>query len=111
MLTSVLQSHGLGERFGVTLESGDGLVVQPSDGLGEDVTRAGDAALVSRDQSGQEGFGETGQDLELASDGRVLQTGLVLGDVSGALCVDSQSVTLADLGASQLGEAFSRDPQ
>jgi hypothetical protein len=51
--TPVLKSHCLGESSGITLETSDRLVIEPSDGLWEDVTGTGNTALVSRDESGQ----------------------------------------------------------
>lgn len=77
-LTPILESHGLGEGLRITLETGDRLVVQTSNGLWEDVTSTCDTTLVSGDKSGQKRLGESWQDLELAGDGCLLKSRLVL---------------------------------
>lgn len=101
-LTPVLKCHGFREGSGVSLQTRDRLVVEPSDGLREDVTSARDTALVSGDKSGQQRLGEPGEDLEFTGNGSLLKSGSVLGEVCLGLGVNSESMTLSDFCASQL---------
>jgi hypothetical protein len=58
---------------------------------------------VTREKSRDETLGETGEHLELASDGSSLETGAVTSEVLGGLGVSGQAVTLADHRAGELG--------
>jgi hypothetical protein len=101
-LTPVLKSHSLGKSCGITLETSNRLIVEFSDGLWEDVSGTGNTTLMSRNESGKERFRETGKNLELSSNGGVLETRSMLGSVLLGLGVNSESVALADLGTGQL---------
>lgn len=59
---AVLEDKRLGHGLGVTVDAGDSLGVEAVDGLGEDVAGAGDAALVARNEGGEEpGVSEHGR--------------------------------------------------
>jgi hypothetical protein len=64
---------------------------------------AEDIPGVTREKSRDETLGETGEHLELASDGSSLETGAVTSEVLGGLGVSGQAVTLADHRAGELG--------
>lgn len=58
---------------------------------------------MTREKSRDETLGETGEHLELASDGSSLETGAMTSEVLGGLSVSGQAVTLADHRAGELG--------